>query len=60
MQSIMVKLVKLSGLIDTKDVTDWENEFLKNVSAKVEGSDTMMLTGKQVEVLERIYSKHFA
>lgn len=56
MKSTAQKLEQCSGLIDTKDVTPWENEFLSSVCAR--GPDR--LTDKQVEVLERIYSKHFA
>jgi len=42
------------GLIDTTDVNDWENEFLKSVCFRE------FLTGPQAEKLESIYKKHFA
>jgi hypothetical protein len=58
--SITAMVKKLAGLVDTKDVTDWENSFLQSVLAKTkDGDDTRCLTEKQITVLERIYSKHF-
>jgi hypothetical protein len=45
----------MRGLIDTRDVSDWENGFLRSVTAR-EGP----LTERQLETLDRIYNKHFA
>ena len=57
--NIMVK--KCAGLIDTKDITDWENDFLKNVVEVSESGDRPdKLSPGRVESLERIYNKHFA
>jgi hypothetical protein len=53
-KSIQQKLKQLEGLIDTNDVTDWENEFLKSVVSRFNWTE------KQLEIIERIYSKHFA
>lgn len=60
MKSVLQKLSQCAGLIDTKDVSEWENGFLKNVVERCESDDTTVLTEKQVEVLDRIYNKHFA
>lgn len=50
-----------AGLIDTKDVSDWEDEFLQNIVERTEnGKRTSALSEKQVQVVERIYRKHFA
>jgi hypothetical protein len=58
MISIQQKAKKCEGLIDTRDVSDWENSFLISVCNKVrEGKE---LTDKQLEKLEDIYDKHFA
>ncbi len=54
MVSIQRKLAQLQGLIDTVDVTDWENVFLKSVCQRSNWTE------KQLEIIERIWSKHFA
>lgn len=57
--NIMVK--KCAGLIDTTDITDWENDFLKNVvEVSHDGDRPDLLSPARVESLERIYNKHFA
>lgn len=61
MASLNTMVKKTAGLIDTRDVNDWENRFLQSVQEKTRGGDdTSSLTEKQVETLERIYDKHFA
>lgn len=61
MASLNTMVKQCAGLIDTKDVTDWENGFLKSVVATTkEGKDTSRLTEPQVNSLERIYGKHFS
>ncbi|MDO8595671.1 MAG: hypothetical protein Q7R45_03510 [Sulfuricaulis sp.] len=59
--SIGTKIKQLEGLLDTKDLSDWENEFLHSISVRTDcGRDTTGLTGKQIERLEELWSKHFA
>lgn len=61
MASINAMVKKVAGLADTKDVSDWENQFIKSVVEKTgDGRDTSMLTEKQVDVLEQLHDKHFA
>lgn len=61
MKSLGQKIKQCGGLIDTADVSAWENEFLQSVVSRTnDGADTARLTEKQVECVERIYSKHFA
>lgn len=61
MTSLNTMVKKCAGLVDTTDVSDWENQFLKSVVEKTsEGENTTGLTEKQIDVLERIYGKHFA
>lgn len=53
-------LRQMAGLVDTKDVSDWENGFLKNVLARTgNGARTSILTSDQAEKVEEIWSKHF-
>lgn len=51
----------LDGMRDTKDLTQWENEFVTSILEQylLAKKDTTKLTEKQVEVIDRIYSKHF-
>ena len=61
MASLNTMVKKCAGLVDTTDVSDWENQFLKSVVEKTgEGNNTTSLTEKQISVLERIYGKNFA
>jgi hypothetical protein len=57
--NLMVK--RCIGLLDTTDVSDWENEFLKSIIQRSKyGEDTTKLSTKQVEVIERLFNKHFS
>jgi hypothetical protein len=61
MASLNTMVKSCSGLIDTKDVTDWENDFLTQIAERTQdGDNTTSLTERQIGVLERIYKKHFA
>ena len=61
MASTNTMLKQCAGLVDTKDVTDWQNGFLKSVLERSEnGSRPDLLSEKQLEVLESIHSRHFA
>lgn len=62
MMATMNTMVKrAAGLIDTRDVSEWENSFLKSIVEKTRGGDdTRSLTDRQITALERIYQKHFA
>lgn len=56
MKSVQQMLATVCGMIDTKDLTTWENAFLKSVNSL----PSHALSSKQVECIERIYNKHFA
>lgn len=59
--SIGSMIRQLAGMVDTKDLSGWENDFLRNVVARTdEGKRTSMLTGDQLEKLQEIYEKHCA
>lgn len=61
MASTNTMLKQCAGLVDTKDVTDWQNSFLKSVLERSQnGSRPDLLSEKQLEVLESIHSRHFA
>lgn len=61
MASITAMVKRLPGLQGTGDLTPWEEQFVKDILAKTQqGDNTTSLTEKQVEVVERIFNKHFA
>lgn len=60
MASLNTMVKRVAGLADTRDVTAWENTFIKSVVEQTEqGDNTSRLTNKQIEVLTRIHDKHF-
>lgn len=60
MASLNTMVKKVAGLADTRDVTDWENRFIKKVVEQTRnGDNTSSLTEPQVDSLEQIYEKHF-
>lgn len=59
--SISTMIDQIDGLRDTDDLTEWEQEFVTNVITKylLAKKDSRIFSGKQTEVIERIWSKHF-
>jgi hypothetical protein len=61
MTTLNTMVKRVSGLQGTHDVSDWEDEFIASIVEKTRGGDdTSRLSEKQIEVLERIFRKHFA
>lgn len=61
MKSIGKMIELCEGLIGTKDITPWENDFLSSVVDQYrKEKNSSSLLAKQVEIVERIYNKHFA
>jgi len=61
MASIGIMIEQISALADTTDVNEWENEFITNVSDRyLPQKNTMQFTAKQVEIIEKIWKKHYA
>jgi hypothetical protein len=58
MTSLQQMADQCEALIDTKDVSAWENEFLESVCESLRFKRS--LSAKQSEILERIWSKHYA
>lgn len=60
--SIGTMIEQLDGLRDTSDLNSWEQDFVTSILERYlrARKDTRSLTGKQVEVIERIWRKHFA
>jgi hypothetical protein len=61
MASLNTMVKKVAGLSDTKDVTEWESRFIRNVVAQTHnGDNTTSLTEGQIDVLERLHDRHFS
>ncbi len=62
MKSIGQKLEKIEGLVGTKDLNPWEDEFVRNNLAKYRaaGNATSSLSGPVLDTIESIHDKHFA
>lgn len=61
MTSLNTQVRRVSGLLDTKDLSDLEQDFVSSISRQTKGgNNTSSLTDEQIECLERIYDKHFA
>lgn len=61
MISLGAMIKQLSGMVDTVDLTDWENDFVKNMLRQSEeGRRTSHLSPTRVERIEEIWRKHFA
>lgn len=60
MPSINNMVKRITGLAQG-DVTTWEYYFIDSIDDETEsGTDCTSLTAKQVEIVERIFNKHFA
>ena len=59
--SIATKVEQLNAMLGTSDLTDWEQGFVRNVAGKfTSAKPSAVLTDKQIEIIERIWDKHFA
>jgi hypothetical protein len=51
MASLNTMVKRCSGLVGTKDVSEWESDFLESLAEKTNGGDnTTSLTEKQITV----------
>ncbi len=61
MKTLAMKIEQIDGLRDTPDLTPWENEFVTNIVERLPANnDTRRYSSRQVEIIERIWAKHFA
>ena len=60
--SLGTKIEQLDGLRDTQDLSAWESGFVTSVLERylLAGRDTRMLSSRQVDYIEQIWSKHFS
>ena len=53
-------VVKLTWLLGTKDLTPWEENFIKNMRDKRQWGLMLTLTEGQLNKLQQLYDKYFA
>ncbi len=59
--SLRIMIVKLSAMLGTEDLSEWEEGFVESIAEKSKnGTITTALSEKQVAAIDRLYSKHFA
>jgi len=58
--STQTKIEQLQGLVGTDDVTPWETRFIESMKGYLPPGQVSALSDKQIEVIERIWEKHFA
>jgi hypothetical protein len=60
MKSIGAQIEQLYALVGGEDLTKWEEEFIESINMwSKQGTHTSGLSEKQVEIITRIYRKHF-
>lgn len=60
MTSTTTMIRRLAGLLDTHDLTEWEQQFVRSLVEKLDAGKVTSLTERQVETLERLHGRHFA
>lgn len=61
MKSLGQQIKQIAGLLGTRDVNDWETKFITGIVQLTDnGDNTKYLSPARIDVIERIYRKHFA
>ena len=58
--STTTMILRLSGMLDTRDLSEWEQQFVRSLVEKLDAGKVTSLTERQVETLERLHGRHFA
>jgi len=59
--TIWQMLSSLHGMLGTKDLSSWEQDFVRNCYDTVQhNKDTSQLSDKQVEIIHTTFEKHFS
>ena len=57
--STTTMILRLSGMLDTRDLSEWEQQFVRSLVEKLDAGRVTSLTERQVETLERLHGRHF-
>lgn len=62
--STQTKVKQLEALLGTKDLNEWEQGFVESLAERARSyenlSAALTLSEKQLDLLDRLYRKHFA
>lgn len=59
MTSTTTMVTLLEGCLDTGDLSNWEEDFVRDMARLRDSGQVTKLTEKQIDVLERLHKKHF-
>lgn len=60
MVSTTTMIRRLAGLLDTRDLSEWEQQFVRSLAEKLDAGKVTSLSERQVETLESMHWRHFA
>lgn len=59
--SIGNKVKRIAGLLGTQDLTEWETRFVDSITDSTDtGANCSQLSAKQIDIVTKIWEKHFA
>ncbi|KVD35463.1 hypothetical protein WI84_16485 [Burkholderia ubonensis] len=58
--STSTMIERLTGLLDTRDLTEWEQEFVRKLDIIRRSGRVTDLSDQQVDRLDELHNKHFA
>lgn len=59
MISTATMIQRLEGMLDTKDLTEWEHDFVRKLASLMRAGEVTQLTGAQVDKLDELHERHF-
>lgn len=60
MTSTTTMIERLSGCLDTGDLSAWGKGFVRSLVERKNAGQVTQLSDRQAEALERLHAKHFA
>ncbi len=58
--STTTMIKRLEGLLGTRDLSEWEQDFVRKLAAEAASGQVTGLTGAQVDKLDELHGRHFA
>ena len=58
--STTTMIKRLEGLLGTRDLSAWEQDFIRKLAEQARGGQVTQLTSAQVDKLDELHGRHFA
>lgn len=58
--STTTMIKRLEGLLGTRDLSAWEQDFVRKLVEQTRAGQVTQLTGAQVDKLDELHGRHFA